>query len=101
MYIESGHFAKAKGKPVSRPHLSHWVVETFVLCYNNVNIESTKELRTHSTRGISTSWALFKGISIQEICAVPSWSSPHTFVRFYRLDVTEPSLAHSHGQIVH
>ncbi len=44
---------------------------------------------------MATSWALFRGISIQEICAAASWSSPYTFACFYRLDVTELSLAHS------
>ncbi|XP_052006407.1 uncharacterized protein LOC127660311 [Xyrauchen texanus] len=84
-----------KGKPISRQRLSHWMVEAIVLCYNSMNMEPPVGLRAHSTRGMSTSWALFKGISIQEICAAASWSSPHTFIRFYRLDVTEPSLAHS------
>lgn len=31
---------------------------------------------------------LFGGVSIQNICAVSSWSSPLTFVRFYKLDVS-------------
>ena len=61
----------------------------------NSNLEPPRGLRAHSTRGVATSCALFRGISIQEICAAASWSSPHTFARFYRLDVTEPSLAHS------
>jgi hypothetical protein len=30
---------------------------------------------------------------IGEICTTASWGSPHTFVRFYRLDVTAPSVA--------
>lgn len=84
-----------RGRPISHQRLSHWVVEAIVLCYNNSNLEPPKGLRAHSTRGMATSWALFRGISIQEICAAASWSSPHTFARFYRLDVTEPSLAHS------
>uniref|UniRef100_A0A674B938 Phospholipid transfer protein n=1 Tax=Salmo trutta TaxID=8032 RepID=A0A674B938_SALTR len=29
------------------------------------------------------------------ICAVASWASPHTVVRFYRLDVTATSVSHS------
>lgn len=71
-----------------------WVMEAIVLCYNNLNIEPPKELQANSTKGIATSWALFKGISIQKLCAVASWSSLHTFVRLYRLDVTQSSLAH-------
>ncbi len=84
-----------KGKPILRQCLSYWVVKTIVFCYNNANMEPLIGLRAHSTRGMATSWVLFGGISIQEICAAASWSSPHTFARFYRLDVTEPSLGHS------
>ena len=32
---------------------------------------------------------------MEDICAAASWASPHTFVRFYRLDVSGPSLAHA------
>ncbi len=42
-----------------------------------------------------TCLALFKGVSFQDIFAAACCASPHTIVRFYRLDVTEPLLAHS------
>jgi len=32
---------------------------------------------------------------VGDVCAAASWSSPHTFVRFYSLGVTGPSVAHS------
>lgn len=32
---------------------------------------------------------------MSDICSAASWSSPHTFVRFYRLDSTTPSVAQS------
>lgn len=66
-----------------------------LMCYKNTNLLPPPGLRAHSTRGMATSWALFKGVFIQDICAVGSWLSPHTFVKYYRLDVTESSLAHS------
>lgn len=84
-----------KGRPILRQRLSHWAVNAIVMCYKDKNVQSPPGLRAHSTRGMATSWALFKGVSIQDICAAESWASPHTFVRYYRLDVTEPSLAHS------
>ncbi|XP_046692704.1 uncharacterized protein LOC124377322 [Silurus meridionalis] len=83
-----------KGSPVSRQRLSHWLVEAIIMCYNSVGLNPPEGLRAHSTRGLATVGA-FKGVSIQDICAAACWASPHTFVRFYRLDVTEPSLAHS------
>ena len=45
----------------------------------------------HTTRGVSSSWALLKGVSVEDICKAASWSSRHTFIRFYMLDVAEPS----------
>ncbi|XP_034065716.1 uncharacterized protein LOC117542252, partial [Gymnodraco acuticeps] len=82
-----------KGKPVTRQRLSHWIVEAIALAYTSQGLQAPTGLRAHSTRGLATSWALFKGVSIQDICAAASWSSPLTFVRFYRLDVSAPSVA--------
>lgn len=44
---------------------------------------------------------LFQGVSIQELCAAASWASLHTVARFYRLDVTAPTLAHSVLNVTH
>ena len=83
------------GKPVSKQRLSHWIVGAIALAYTSRGLQPPAGLRAHSTRGLATSWALFKGVSIQEVCAAACWASPHTFVRFYKLDVTSPTLAHS------
>lgn len=83
------------GKPVSKQRISHWIVEAIQLAYSSTGLPPPEGLRAHSTRGMATSWALFRGVSIEEICAAASWASPLTFARFYRLDVTAPSLAHT------
>lgn len=84
-----------KGKPITKQRLSHWIVEAITLAYSSKGLESPVGLRAHSTRGMATSWALFKGVSIQKVCAAACWSSPTTFMRFYRLDVTAPRLDHT------
>ncbi|KAJ8347059.1 hypothetical protein SKAU_G00284600 [Synaphobranchus kaupii] len=84
-----------RGKPVSRQRLSHWLVEAICRAYEYSGLQMPDGLRAHSTRGMATSWALFRGVSVQDICAAASWATPHTFVRFYRLDVTAPSVVHS------
>lgn len=63
------------------------------LPYGSRGLLTPKGLHTHSTRGLSSSWVLFRRVSIQEVCAVASWAPPHTFARFYRLDVKAPTLA--------
>ena len=82
-------------KAISKQRLSHWIVEAIVLAYTRMGRDPPAGLRAHSTRGIATSWALFKGVSVQDICAAASWATPSTFARFYRLDVTAPPLAHA------
>ena len=83
--------ARAKGRPLSKPSLSRWIVEAIVLSYKSLSLE---KLHAHSTRGVSSSWALLKGVSVEDICKAASWSSRHTFIRFYMLDVAEPSFLH-------
>lgn len=38
-------------------------------------------------------WALFRGVTIQDIYIAVSWSSPLAFVRFNGLDISTPSVA--------
>lgn len=81
------------GKPLTKQRLSHWIVEAISLAYDSKGLQPPSGLRAHSTRGIATSWALFRGVSMEDICAAASWTTPHTFSRFYRLDVTAPTVA--------
>lgn len=83
------------GKPISSQRLSHWIVDAISMAYECKSMHPPAGLRAHSTRGLAASWALFRGLSVQDICAAASWSTPHTFARFYRLDVTAPSVAHA------
>ncbi|XP_036419056.1 uncharacterized protein LOC118802708 [Colossoma macropomum] len=83
------------GKPITKQRLSHWIVGAIALAYSSKSMQPPTGLRAHSTRGMATSWALFQGVSVQEICAAANWASPHTFIRFYRLDVTAPTLVHT------
>ncbi len=55
--------------------------------YEARNLPSPLSLRAHSTRGVVSSQALFRGVPLEDICVAAGWSSPHTFVRFYNLDI--------------
>ncbi len=67
--------------------ISHWVRDAISLAYEARNLPSPLSLRAHSTRGVASSQALFRGVPLEDICVVAGWSSPHTFVKFYNLDV--------------
>ncbi|KAI7790836.1 hypothetical protein IRJ41_002448 [Triplophysa rosa] len=71
------------GNPIFKQRLSHWLVEAISMAYESMGVQPPGGLRAHSTRGMAASWALF------------SWTSPHSFVRYYRLDVTRTPVAHS------
>ena len=85
----------AKGKALSKQRLSNWIVEAVSIAYSSRGLLLPQGVRAHSTRGMAASWALFNGVCVSDICATASWSPPHAFVRFYRLDFTDPSVAHS------
>lgn len=80
------------GKPLSKARLSWWVVETIQMAFKEMDGPPLFGLRAHSAQGVATSWALLQGASLKEICDAATWSSPSTFTKFYRLNVsTSPS----------
>ncbi|KAK3552531.1 hypothetical protein QTP86_013908 [Hemibagrus guttatus] len=94
-----------KGNPVSKQCLAHWVVEAITQAYEARGITLLLGVRAHSTRDVVSSSALARGVPLQEICAAAGWSSPHTFIRFYNLDLDPTpgsqfysSLPDSYGQ---
>lgn len=70
--------------------LFHWVVQAITLAYSSLGLQPPEGLRAHSTQGLATSWGLFSGVDLQEICAAASWSLPLTFIWFYMLDASAP-----------
>ncbi len=48
---------------------------------------SGASVRAHSTRRVASSQALCRGVSLEDICVAAGWSAPHTFIRFYNLDL--------------
>lgn len=59
-----------RGKPVSKQHLSHWMVQVTVLAYSNQHLQPPQGPCAHSSRGLAASWL--------------------TFTQFYMLDVSAP-----------
>ena len=80
--------------PASRDTISKWLVAAIqaagpeALAPGNVP-------HAHDTRSLSTSWALFNGVSVQEIQKAAYWRSPNSFISCYLKDVpaAEPSFS--------
>lgn len=74
--------------PLSKQRLSHWLVEVISHAYTEKGLLVAEGLQAHSIRSVATSWAALQGVQVEEICAAASWSTPCTFSKFYRIDVT-------------
>ncbi len=76
-----------KGKAVSKQRMAHWIVDAITLAYEAQSVPCPLRLRAHSTRGVASSWALARGVSLADICRAAGWATPNTFSRFYSLRV--------------
>ena len=85
----------ARHAAVGRASLSRWIVEAIKEAYVSAGAPVPVALRAHSTRGVSTSWAVSRGASVQEICDAANWATPLTFVTYYCLDVPASTAAHA------
>ena len=83
-----------KGSPVSKQRMSKWVVEAISLAYEAAGQPSPLAVRSHSTRSMAAFKAHISGVSLQDVCHAAGWSSPHTFVRFYSLDLDSTPGSH-------
>ncbi len=72
---------------MSKQRLAKWVVRLIELAYHGAGMTHSQGVVAHSTRGVAASWALFRGASLEDVCASAGWSSSMTFAKFYRLDV--------------
>ena len=80
--------------PASRDTISNWIV-TAIQAAGPAALAPGNVPHAHDTRSISTSWALFNGVSIEEIHRAAYWRSPNSFISFYLRDIpaAEPSFS--------
>jgi len=78
--------------------MSKWVVEAISLAYEATGHPSSLAVRAHSTRSMAVSKALLLGVSLHDMWDVAGWSSPHTYVRLYYLDLGSTSGSRVHTE---
>ena len=86
---------KERGGPVSVQRVAQWLCEGIAKAYELAGREPPGVLNAHSTRGTSTSVALLRGVSVDEILDSANWASPNVFIQHYLMDVASDSLAHA------
>ena len=72
--------------PASRSTISRWVKSVILDAYRHNGLHSPS-FRSHSTRAVSTSWALYSGVALVDIVASAGWRGDTTFQRVYMRDV--------------
>ena len=72
-----------KGVPSSQT-ISRWLTDVVEFTYKRQNKSLVNVKRNaHTTRAVSTSWALFNGASVQAILKAADWSSENVFAKHY------------------
>ena len=80
-------FKKGAVKGASKASIARWIVQTVRLSYEKANRSDLDLVKAHDTRALSTSWALFQGVRIEEIMRAAFWAADTTFTSFYLRDV--------------
>ena len=83
---------KERGEAVKCRTISRWLVEAISAARDPA---AGGTVTAHSTRGVSSSVALLRGVSFKDICLSARWSSSNTFCRYYLRDVGSKSFSHA------
>uniref|UniRef100_A0A803JUY8 Tyr recombinase domain-containing protein n=1 Tax=Xenopus tropicalis TaxID=8364 RepID=A0A803JUY8_XENTR len=75
-----------KGLPATKTTIARWIRETVRRAYLAQKKVPPIKLRAHSTRALGTSWAHRNLASAEQVCRAATWSSPHTFTKFYQFN---------------
>lgn len=74
-----------KGSPASKRTIARWLVGMIIYAYNLKKNPRPFKVKVHSTRTLSTSWALYNSAMPQQVCRAATWASFSTFAKFYLL----------------
>ena len=84
--------------PASKDTVSRWIVRA-IKAAGQTALVTDSAPHAHETRGVSTSWAMFAGVSQEEILQAAFWSTPNTFISCYLKDVPASEAAFSQAAL--
>jgi len=73
-------------QPISRQTLSRWIVQIIKRAYSSLG-RALPGVKAHDTRAMAASWALYSGVSLDNIIENVGWQSASTFQQAYLRDV--------------
>ena len=75
-------------RAASRDTISRWIVQAIQSGTPGSPSDRTGQgVHAHDTRAVTTSWALLRGVPVEEIMQAACWKSPSTFSSCYLRDV--------------
>ena len=75
------------GQAASKSTISKWIRQVITQAYGLRGKVPPFKVKAHSTRAVGTSWAVHHQASMAQVCKAATWSSVHTFTKFYQLDI--------------
>ena len=69
----------------SKDTISRWLVQAIIRAYPRGM--PGRAPKAHDIRSLTSSWALFRGVPIEEILQAAAWKTPNTFISIYLKDV--------------
>ena len=77
-------------KDISKSTVSGWLKKAVSVAYEHASPDTQRlyKMKPHDVRALSSSWAFFKNVSMENIMQSCSWKSHNTFTSFYLKDLT-------------
>ena len=85
-------FLPIKGnKDISKDTISRWISYTVKLAYSKLTKRdiSFLKIKAHEVRALSSSWAFFDKVPLNDILQAAVWNSSSTFAKFYLRDMSQ------------
>ena len=85
-------FLPIKGKQdISKSSISRWISYTIKLAYRKLTNRDFPflEIKAHEVRALSSSWAFFDKVPLNEILKAAVWNQSSTFAKFYLRDMSQ------------
>ncbi|CAJ0920217.1 unnamed protein product [Ranitomeya imitator] len=73
-----------QGQPASKATIARWIRMAILEAYRVKNRVPPPGIKAHSTRAVGASWAVHHRASALQLCKAATWSSIHTFAKFYK-----------------
>jgi hypothetical protein len=77
-----------KGQAAAKATLARWIKDAICEAYTAVGKTPPGGIKAHSVRHASASWNQLKGTSVLDICQQMNWTTEHTFIKHYKLDLS-------------